>query len=454
MGALSWNPERIRSLAERGHELWGCWSRSMGWDQGPYPMLDDCLQRTTLDDAPRVIAEQDIECVYSLFQVYDARLWAPPADGVEQGVWSLLRSLLDERARGRIDVPFVFHWGFDVHNLDAGVVRVLDGHVFCNRELLTSWTAPAAEGGHGLDLFDDCDVVAFLDGDRPKSEFMGDDVTEPLSVRSGELHTVCAGRPFNIDTVALAQRGIHLHVYGNGFDDAAQLIARDVVRRGSARDVGVMRDYVHLHPSLQPTGASWPEVRTAKSQWVREFSRYDAGWSYVGLPDDAWKPLEERAAIPNRLSTYLLAGLPVISDRRPGLYRYDELSRLDVNIDLVDDDYDALHARLTEEATSGVKRRNALAARHNYSFDASIDELLDVLGRARARYLARPIAERRRNAASDGTPLVRLAKQGSAPTPDLARRLVAKARRETVVRYRSHRVTRLARTLLPSEPPR
>jgi len=407
-------------------------------------MLDDCLQRVTLDDAPRVIAEHDIECVYSLFQVYDEPLWAPPADGVEQGVWSILRSLLDERARGTIDVPFVFHWGFDVHNLDGPVVRALDGHVFCNRELLTWWTTPAAEGGCGLDLFDECDVVAFFDGDRPKAQFMSEDLVQPLSARSGELHTVCAGRPFNIDTVALAQCGIHLHVYGNGFDDVAEMIVRDVLRRGSARDLREVRDHVHLHPSLQPGGRSWAEVQATKSQWVREFSRYDAGWSYVGLPFP-WKPLEDRAAIPNRLSTYVLAGLPVISDRQPGAYRYDELTRLDINVDLVDGDYEALHAELVAEAASGAKRSHALAARHDYSFDASIDELLGVLGRARERYLTRSAAERRRGAADHRKQLVRL--NWTAPTQRPP--LVSRLRREAARRYGDHRVRRLAQTLLP-----
>jgi hypothetical protein len=33
VGALSWNPERVRSLHERGHELWGTWARSMVWDR-------------------------------------------------------------------------------------------------------------------------------------------------------------------------------------------------------------------------------------------------------------------------------------------------------------------------------------------------------------------------------------------------------------------------------------
>ena len=55
VGALSWNPERIRSLPECGHRALGVWSRSMAWDQGPYPMLDDCVRTITLDEAARTI---------------------------------------------------------------------------------------------------------------------------------------------------------------------------------------------------------------------------------------------------------------------------------------------------------------------------------------------------------------------------------------------------------------
>ena len=130
VGALSWNPERIRSLAERGHQLWGLWSRSMAWDQGPYPALDNCVQTITLEHAARTISEQRIDCVYGLFQVYDAPLWGPRSPGVEHDVWTLLRVLFAERARGTFDVPIVFHWGFDVHNLDGDAVRALDGQIF------------------------------------------------------------------------------------------------------------------------------------------------------------------------------------------------------------------------------------------------------------------------------------------------------------------------------------
>jgi hypothetical protein len=106
--------------------------------------------------------------------------------------------------------------------------------------------------------------------------------------------------------------------------------------------------------------------------------------------------LDDRAAIPSRISTYLLAGLPVITDRRPGYFRYEELSRLGVNIDLVDGDYAGLRDRLTAEAGTRERAARAVAGREAYSFDAAIDPLLDALTRARADYFERSPADRTR----------------------------------------------------------
>jgi hypothetical protein len=395
VGALSWNPERVRSLHERGHELWGTWARSMDWDQGPYPMLEDCVRTVAIEDAARTVSEQKIDCVYGLFQVYRPDFWGPPVEGIEHDVWTVLRVLFAARAQGTFDAPIVFHWGFDVHYFDDDVVRALDGQIFCNREQYVHWTTPVAGGGAGLDLFDDCPVVDFLDGDRPKQEFMTDDFAQRLPERTGQIHTVCIGRPFHIDYVGMARNGIHLHVYGNGVVDVIDLVARDLLAKRRSRDVGLVREYLHVHSSLQPIGRSWADVKAWKSRWVREFSRYDAGWSYIGNPY-SWSPLEDASAIPNRLSTYLLAGLPVITDARPGLYRYDQLDRLGVNIDLIGSDYAGLRAALEAEAASGERRSNAIAARNRYSFDASIDALIAVLERAREHYFTQPSAQRRR----------------------------------------------------------
>ena len=396
VGALSWNPERIRSLHERGHRLWGLWSRSMAWDQGPYPALEGCVMPIALADAARTIRDNAIDAVYSLFQVYHPRLWGPAATGVEHDIWTILRTLLDERQRGAFDAPIVRHWGFDVQNLAPDVVRSLDGHLFCNRGKARYWRSPVREGGCGLDVFDDCEVIDYLDGDRPKLEFMNDDFSERLSQRDGEIHTVCIGRPFGIDYLAAARRGIHVHVYGNAYDEVIRTIARDLPLADAGREAALVGRYVHVHPSLQPTGSSWEDVRRAKSAWVREFSRYDAGWSYVGRPLP-WEPLDDRAAIPSKVSTYLLAGLPVIGDVRPGHYRYDELVRLGVNIDL--DGYDTLRERLDEEVSTRRRGERAIRERADYSFEATVEPLLATIGRARDSYFARPHRERARRAA-------------------------------------------------------
>ena len=109
VGALSWNPERMRSLCEQGHQLWGLWSRSMGWDQGPYAVTEGCVQQVAPGEAAAAIRKNRIGCIYSLFQAYDARLWGKPSPTVADDVWSLLRGLLEERRRGHIDVPVVRH---------------------------------------------------------------------------------------------------------------------------------------------------------------------------------------------------------------------------------------------------------------------------------------------------------------------------------------------------------
>jgi hypothetical protein len=274
-------------------------------------------------------------------------------------------------------------------------MRSLDGHVVCNREKLAYWAAPVAEGGCGLDVVGECEVVEFLDGDRPKLEFMNDRFAERLSDLDGELHTVCVGRPFGIDYLALARREIHVHVYGNSFDDAYRMIAPDLSARIARRDASLLRRYVHVHTSLQPTGGSWAAVRRAKERWVQEFSRYDAGWSYI-RPPLPWAPLDDRGAIPNRIGTYLLAGVPVVTDPRPGSYRYEEPRRLGVTLELADGDYDGLRAQLDAEARSRAKSLAAREARAGYSFDASMPELVGVLERARAAYFAHPHAERSR----------------------------------------------------------
>jgi len=75
VGALSWNPERFISMCERGHKLYGLWTRTMAWEQGPYKFGKDCIIDITLDTYAEKIKNEKIDIIYSLFQVYNPDLW-------------------------------------------------------------------------------------------------------------------------------------------------------------------------------------------------------------------------------------------------------------------------------------------------------------------------------------------------------------------------------------------
>ena len=408
VGSLSWNPERIASLAEQGHQLWGLWARSMPWDEGPYPALEGLVTAVTPEEAPDVIAREGIDVVYGLFQVYARELWGTDTSrlGHDLGVWDLVRGLLRARAAGRFDAPIVYHYGFDVHEIDLDVVRALDGHIVCNEAKWRYWTSPTHEGGCGLTPWATSEQLVFLDGDGPKAEFLVDDFAPRLSDADGELHTVCVGRPLGLDVLALAQRGIYVHIYGNGHDDTYEALAPKLSEEDALRHRELLARHIHLHAPLQTIGEDMEGVRRAKRRWVPEFSRYDAGWSYVGNPFQ-WPPLDDQGAIPNKLGTYLVAGLPIISDRRPGAWRYEEPRRLGVLLDVGEQDYDALAASLREEIKTRALSNRARVVRHEVTFDAALGTLMEALEGAVARYAARPVAERIAFTET-GTPRVRI----------------------------------------------
>jgi hypothetical protein len=360
----------------------------MSWEQGPYPFAHGTIVDLDVESSIDLLRDRKIDIVYSLFQVYDASLWAREAAAGVEDVWSQLRRLLVARSAGAFDVPIVRHWGFDVHNLDLEVVRALDGQIFCNRQKLRYWTLPRAAGGCGLDLGCDRQAVSYLDSDLPWREFMNDRFSPKLSERDGEIHTVCIGRPLGIDLVSAARQGINVHVYGNQVDDIATIVSHGLSLAGFAQLRGLVGRYVHLHPALQPIGGTLSDIRAVKDRWVEEFSRYDAGWSYVKRPFP-WPRLEDEAAIPNRLGTYLLAGLPIITERLAGFDRYDLLSQRGVALDFSTKDYARLAADLRQKERLGELTENARRCREQFTFDATIDRLFGFLQQIQDRYSLR-----------------------------------------------------------------
>src|SRR3712207_4292671 len=107
--------------------------------------------------------------------------------------------------------------------------------------------------------------LGVLDGDLPSREWLAAPLSPKLSAADGAAHTVVLGRPSGLDAawvVALARRGVHTHLYGQ---------VRAPGPKGSwtawlEEALAAAPEHVHLHPAVGP------------EDWVRELSRYDAGW--------------------------------------------------------------------------------------------------------------------------------------------------------------------------------
>jgi glycosyltransferase involved in cell wall biosynthesis len=346
-GELGFNPERIVALEERGHRLAGLWINDPeAWDGvGPFPFGN-------LTDI-----------VYGPGWIERVRALRP--DVIYAGLnWQALQ-LIDELIAARLDLPVVLHFKEGPFIcLERGLwpllVRALQtsaGQIFITPEN-RAWFQHALDGQ--LDL----DRTLILDGDLPKIDWMTDDWAPKLSEQDGEIHTVCPGRPLGLDPFeAIARERIHVHFYGRHFQQQFPNWTRN----------GLATGYMHLHPTVEP------------ADWVRELSRYDAGWLHI-MPSSNGGEL--RAArwddlnLPARIGTYAAAGLPwILRANAPSIVAVERLAR-HYDIGLCARDFADLAAQLRDRPRLRELTANMRAARAQFAFDTHADELVAFLRRA------------------------------------------------------------------------
>jgi hypothetical protein len=280
--------------------------------------------------------------------------------------------------RANPGVPFVWHFKEGPFiSLEQGhwsdlveLVRGADGLVYSSEEM-RAWFATAVPGA------DDADRTLVLDGDLPKADWLEGAFPARLSAVDGEIHTVVPGRPIGLhpgDVSALAERGIHLHFYG----DFTQGQWRAWIERSRA----LAPRHLHLHPTAGP------------ERWVEELGQYDAGWLHVfesrnggDIRRADWDDLN----VPARLSTLAVAGLPMLQRANPGHVVAAERIVTDGHLGLAFDDWDGLAAQLRDPACVAAARAGVLAARASFTFDAHVDRL--------TAFFERGIDQRRRRAA-------------------------------------------------------
>ncbi|SES83306.1 glycosyltransferase family 2 protein [Geodermatophilus poikilotrophus] len=350
VGELALNPERVLALAGRGHSLTGLWTTSGLGDStvGPLPFghVPD-LDRDRWRDAVR---ERAPDVVWAQLN------WraVPLAHAVQSAfpelpfVWTFKEA--PQRSTVRGEWPLL-----------AELVCRADASLFATEEE-RDWFALALSGRV------DPARLGVLDGDLPARDWLDAPLTPRLSDHDGQPHTVVAGRPSGLDldwVLALAARGVHTHLYGQvrapgpkgswtGWLDAALTAAPG---------------FVHLHPPVGPEA------------WVRELSRYDAGWLHRfdsandgDLRRATWDDLNS----PARLPVYLTAGLPLLQQANPGsLVSVERVLRRD-GTGLFYRDADDVAAVLAGELAARRGATAALAAREQHTFDAHADRVVDL----------------------------------------------------------------------------
>jgi hypothetical protein len=209
-----------------------------------------------------------------------------------------------------------------------------------------------------------------LDGDLPKADWFSGERTPLLSDADGEIHTVVPGRPIGLhpQTVAeLAEHGVHLHFYG----DFTHGQWRDWIEKTRA----MAPRHLHLHPQVD------------QGEWVREFSRYDAGWLHTfasrnggDLRRADWDDLN----IPARLTTLVAAGVPLLQrDNAGSVVATQELAR-ERGLGLFFADIPDLARQLRDRDRLARIREQVWAQRLDFSFDAHADALVDFFRKVRA----------------------------------------------------------------------
>ncbi|WP_100501919.1 glycosyltransferase family 2 protein [Geodermatophilus chilensis] len=350
VGELALNPERVLALAERGHRLTGLWTTDGLGDATVGPLPFGHVPDLDRDEWRSAVQELAPDVVWAQLN------WraVPFAHGVRSAfpelpfVWTFKEA--PQRSVVRGEWPLL-----------ADLVTRASASLFATEEE-RDWFALALSGRVDPARF------GVLDGDLPKRDWLDAPPTPKLSDADGQPHTVVAGRPSGLDldwVLGLATRGVHTHLYGQvqapgpkgswtGWLDAALAAAPG---------------FVHVHPPVGP------------EDWVRELSRYDAGWLHRfdsanggDLRLATWDDLNS----PARLPVYLAAGLPLLQQANPG-------SRVSVERVLrrdgtglfyrsADDVADVLAGELSSRRGAAA----ALAVREQHTFDAHADRVVQL----------------------------------------------------------------------------
>ena len=344
VGELAYNAERVLALEERGHRLYGLWLDEPHWYNTVGPLPFGHVQDLPREGWQQAVAELQPDVIYALLN------------------WQVV-PLAHEVLTAVPDVPFVWHFKEGPFIcLEKGtwpqlveLYRLSDGQVYSSPEM-KDWFATCVPG------LDGGSPTLVLDGDLPKREWFTTERSPRLSDGDGEVHTVVPGRPIGLHphTVAeLAREGVHLHFYGD--------FTHGQWREWIDKTKDLAAGHLHLHAQVD------------QGQWVREFSRYDAGWLHFFRSENGgelrranWDDLN----YPARLATLVAAGLPVLQrDNQGAIVATQSLVR-ERDLGLFFTEMDELGEQLRDASRLERIRESVWRQREEFTFDFHADRLV------------------------------------------------------------------------------
>ncbi len=348
VGELSFNPERILALEERGHRLYGLWTPDGLGDNtvGPLPFghVED-LPRHNWQDAIRRLRP---DVIYGLLG-WRAVPFAHAVLEVDLGV------------------PFVWHFKEAPHH---SIRRGEWGQLvdLYTRSAAQVYSSPEERGWFQAALPGRLpeEHTLVLDGDLPKADWFTDQRTQPLSERDGQVHTVVLGRPLGLDASlvrTLTTHSIHIHFHGLVRAPGPKGAWTSWLHQAQQAAPG----YVHVHPHVD------------QRNWVRVLSRYDAGWLHRVHSDNggdlrraSWDDLNYPARIPPLLA----AGVPLLQQHSPGCVVAASRLIAAHGFGVRYTDVEDLCAQLADHAAMQRRQAAAWEQRTLFAFDTHVDRLL------------------------------------------------------------------------------
>jgi glycosyltransferase involved in cell wall biosynthesis len=353
VGELAYNPERIFAFEEQGHKLYGLWL------EGPIASFNTVgpLPFGNVTDIPYKNWREEIkkiqpDIIYALLNVK-------------------VIPLAHEVLMSGLNIPFVWHFkeGPSLSRQIGLWKKLIDLYSYSDGQI---YIDPESKIWYEQFISPNARMPFILDGDLPKINYFTDDFSPRISDTDGEIHTIAPGRVVGISSEELrelAGQRIHLHLYIQNYPRTRE----PFISMASA----VMGDCFHIHPSCIP------------QDWVKEFSRYDAGWLHCfesrnegHLTRVEWDDLN----LPARMSTLAAAGLPMLQRNNRGHIVAMQAKIEEPNMGICFDNYEQLGSLLKNKELMQTLRNNVMAHRYEFSFDRHVPDLIDFFRKIIVKY--------------------------------------------------------------------